>query len=228
MSSWRNARSINVLIQEVNAVAPNRNKRSDGTIGDASHQNRNSDHNPWVPPPNGGVVTAVDITHDPNGGMDSRALAEHLRKLGANGDRRVKYVISNRRIASSRQNWIWRNYTGPNPHTSHMHLSVSQYFYDDRNSWGIRQAFGTSEEEDVVSRSLNGGREDGAVHIWQRRLNQSNRTRTTLTVDGFFGPLTEQAVKEFQSVIGVSQTGVIDLTTAVQLQAHAHGEGHHT
>lgn len=214
------------LLEEVDGFAPSRSKLSDGTIGDADHQTRASDHNPWVPPPYGGVVTAVDITHDPQKGLDSRVLAEHLRKLGAKGDKRVKYVISNRRIASSIANWAWRYYGGSNPHTSHVHLSVSVAHYDDRGSWGLKKNAST-EEEDVISRETHGGKEHRAVHIWQRRLNQSERTETQLEPDGYFGEKTEKAVKEYQSRLGLPQTGVIDLTTAVQLQAHAHGEGSH-
>lgn len=115
----RAAYSLDTLLGQLNALAPGRNKASDGWIGDADHQNRNSDHNPWYPPPNGGIVTARDFTHDPAHGLDCHRVAA---TLVANGDSRIKYLIWNRRI------WTpgvgWRNYTGANPHTSHLHLSV--------------------------------------------------------------------------------------------------------
>lgn len=43
---WRVAKSLLVLRDQVNKMAPNRNKASDGTIGDETHQSHNSDHNP--------------------------------------------------------------------------------------------------------------------------------------------------------------------------------------
>lgn len=225
--SWRNAKSIVTLLQEVNRAYPNRSKRSDGTIGDADHQNRRSDHNPWVPPPNGGVVTAVDITHDPRNGPDSRELAETFRKLGASGDPRIKYVISHGRIASRTQNWAWRNYTGPNGHFSHVHLSVTTTHYDDTRPWGIAQSSPpVGSEEDVISQETHGKQQSKSVRIWQRRLNQAGRSET-LKVDGIFGPKTEAAVRQFQKSFGVDESGVIDLTTAVQLQAYAHGRVNH-
>lgn len=47
-------------------------------------------------------------------------------------EKRVKYIISNRRIASSRADWAWRRYDGPNAHSHHMHVSVSTgYQYSD-------------------------------------------------------------------------------------------------
>jgi len=41
--SWRLARSLEPLRNEVNAAAPNRSKASDGTIGDTAHSSRASD-----------------------------------------------------------------------------------------------------------------------------------------------------------------------------------------
>src|SRR5437660_11202884 len=120
--AWRLAKCLETLRTEVNAKWPNRHKDSDGTIGDESHQGRESDHNPWVQDGAMGVVTAMDITHDPANGLDSEQLAEALRK---SKDPRIKYIISNRKIASSETSpWDWRPYTGANPHNHHVHISV--------------------------------------------------------------------------------------------------------
>jgi hypothetical protein len=137
--AWRVAHSLLVLRAEVNALAPNRSKVSDGTIGDAAHASRNSDHNPYVKDARGvGVVRALDITHDPAGGCDAHAIAEHIRLLGKAGDPRVRYVISNARIASATQNWAWRPYNGPNAHRSHAHTSVVEGIaYDSNAPWGL-------------------------------------------------------------------------------------------
>jgi hypothetical protein len=122
--AWRVAHSLNTLLAQLNALAPKRSKLSDGSIGDTAHQNRSSDHNPWYPPPGGGIVTARDFTHDPAGGLDCHRLADVLANRR---DTRIKYIIWNRRILSGRQGpspWVWRAYSGANPHTQHLHLSV--------------------------------------------------------------------------------------------------------
>lgn len=136
---WRVARSLLVLRAQVNRLAPQRNDDSDGTIGDASHQGRESDHNPWVTDGEVGVVTALDITHDPQGGCDAGQLAD---ALVAARDGRVKYIIWNRRIINSAQianspPWTWRTYRGANPHTRHVHISVraEKAAYDDDGPW---------------------------------------------------------------------------------------------
>lgn len=123
--AWRLAKSLETFRDQVNTIAPRRSKASDGTIGDAAHSSRDSDHNPLDHdhnPNTAGVVCAIDITHDPENGMDCEKLA---KALVASRDSRIKYIIWNRGINSpTTQPWAWRAYNGTNPHTKHLHLSV--------------------------------------------------------------------------------------------------------
>jgi len=139
--AWRLAKSIDVLRSQINNLYPDRRKSSDGTIGDEAHASRSSDHNPWVKDGKIGVVTAIDFTNDPEHGIDAGDLAELLL---ASRDHRIKYIISNRRIANSSKTggaaaWAWRSYSGANPHTKHMHLSVksAKKSYDDTRPWKL-------------------------------------------------------------------------------------------
>jgi hypothetical protein len=142
--SWRLARALGGtgtegLLGEINAAAPQRSKASDGGIGDPAHSSRTSDHNPCECCD---VVAARDFTHDPTGGFDSYAFAEWLRHRVLSGERRVRYVISNRRIYSGQGQGhppgVWRPYSGTNPHAHHVHVSVRHGpdFYDDPAPWG--------------------------------------------------------------------------------------------
>lgn len=155
MGGWRVAKSLDQLLAEINASAPNRNKASDGSIGDENHQGTNSDHNPWC---QGWIVTARDFTHDPAGGFDSYEWAEWQRKrcrgdILINGQReiRVKYIISNRKIASPSSNWSWRTYTGTNPHDHHAHISVDCTaeggYMDSVTPWGWTGGGGDMDSE---------------------------------------------------------------------------------
>lgn len=144
MSVWRAARSLDVLRDEINAIAPYRSKRSDGTIGDTAHQASASDHNPN----DQGVVCARDFTHDPGAGADMHRIS---RRIVAVAPPALKYVIWNRQIWSrARAAEGWRRYSGSNPHTKHMHVSVgrggdgdSTGPYDDTSTWGIKQGDAT-------------------------------------------------------------------------------------
>lgn len=132
--AWRLAKSLEKLREQVKVLAPKRSKESDGSIGDEAHASRSSDHNPYIKDKGVGVVRAIDITHDPKGGLDSYALAEVLRK---NADKRIRYIISNRKIANPGA--PWRKYSGSNPHDHHVHISVSESksLYDDASPWDL-------------------------------------------------------------------------------------------
>lgn len=150
--SWREAKSLLKLLDQVNKAYPNRDKSWDGTIGDAAHASRVSDHNPNKQ----GVVTAIDITNDPKHGLISGELAERLRQ---SRDKRIKYIISNRRIVSSQVHpWEWRFYGGPNPHDHHVHVSVlgSQSLWDDVRPWSI--GLGGTQPPEPAQIVYNSGR----------------------------------------------------------------------
>jgi hypothetical protein len=131
--AWRLARSLTTLQAELNAAFPHRT-RPDWTIGDPAHRARASDHNPRQD----GVVCAIDV----RGADTARALWEHLLKTR---DRRVKYVIFDRKLVSAvNQPWVIRPYRGANPHSDHLHLSVgrgpdgrSTGPVDDTAPWGL-------------------------------------------------------------------------------------------
>lgn len=133
--SWYVAACLDQLLEEINASAPGRSKASDGSIGDAAHSSRESDHNPCDCHD---AVCARDFTHDPAHGFDSYEFADWLRERCDCGDEhRVKYIISNSRIASTTEDWAWRPYTGSNPHSHHVHVSVDHpsSSFDDASSW---------------------------------------------------------------------------------------------
>lgn len=146
--TWRVAYSLDVLLDEINAYAPDRSKVSDGSIGDAAHASRSSDHNPWRQAGGQGVVGARDFTHDPAGGLDcdllAALLASQLGKHPALGS--GAYVIWEAQIISTdRLSEGWRSYSGSNEHRSHLHLSVGTNAsdFDSRAPWDL---FATKED----------------------------------------------------------------------------------
>lgn len=127
------------LRDEVNDLAPDRRKASDGCCGDAAHNARKSDHNA----DESGFAHAQDITHDLEHGVDCGALTGLLVEAR---DPRVKYLIWNRRIwraydrpkSPSRpflSAWTPEEYEGPNPHDKHMHVSIVATATHDTGRW---------------------------------------------------------------------------------------------
>ena len=147
--SWRSALACQTLGLQVDAMAPGRSTATDGTVASSTHSatNPTSDHEPGKPPV--GIVAAIDITHDPANGADMAAVAEAIR---VSRDPRVKYVIHDHEIFSSYDHangppYTWRPYSGSNPHTSHVHVSVLNVaaLYDDPSPWSI----GTEGADDM-------------------------------------------------------------------------------
>lgn len=209
--TWRLAKSLEVLRKQVNAEWPERSHDSDGTIGDASHSARASDHNPDTD----GVVKAMDITHDPAHGFDSYAFADMLR---VQRDPRIKYIISNRRIANPDvNNWEWRHYSGSNPHDHHVHISVKRdaVHYDDVSPWQIGAMpttppiFPSPQPSGRKTIKLGAIGED--VKYLQRMLGIED--------SGMFDLPTEEKVKEFQQKYNLHPDGIVGPYTWRQLEA---------
>lgn len=98
------------LLEQATKLWPKREKASDGLMPSAAHHaaNPSSDHE---------TGNAVDLTRDDTY-FNATALSRALTK-----DIRAKYVIYNRQIWS-RLLPVWRAYSGTNPHTKHIHVSI--------------------------------------------------------------------------------------------------------
>lgn len=214
--AWRLAASLTTLRTQINTHSPARNKASDGTIGDAAHMKSGSasDHNPWIKDGRIGVVTALDITHDPRGGVDTYALAEYLRQQR---DNRIKYVISNYRIFSATVSpWTWRKYTGSHPHHTHIHVSCvsAKTGYDNARDWklNLSAAPGPDPATPPPRPILRKGSTGDLVRSVQRVLMLE-------LVDGIFGDMTEREVRKFQEAEGIRIDGVVGPQTWTALDS---------
>lgn len=133
MKYWL-SKSAETLRSQINSAFPDRDKRSDGWIGDARHSATKSDHNPALP---SGVIRALDVDRDLGGPANNAFyLANQLRKL-AKKDKRISYIIFNHKIASRVSLWKWRKYRGANPHTSHVHISFTPLGDQDKRKFKI-------------------------------------------------------------------------------------------
>lgn len=113
------------LREQFDDTFPNRDRSSDGWIGDTRHSARPSDHNPDAKT---GVVRAIDVDRDVSGSAKPDLMpdiADQIRLAAKAGDKRIAYVIFEGRIASSRMGWRWRKYKGSNPHNKHCHISFT-------------------------------------------------------------------------------------------------------
>lgn len=133
-SSWILVPCLAQLRAELNLIAPGRDRTTDGTIGDANHSSF-SDHTPdeisdalrSKDADSKNEVHAYDAdadlrTYD----LTMEKVVQHiLARCRSGAERRLRYIIFNRRIWEASNNWRQRKYTGASPHTEHAHFSAS-------------------------------------------------------------------------------------------------------
>lgn len=143
---------LQTIRAEFDTVFPRRSKTSDGWIGDLAHQNEAaSGHNPDI---TGAAeyrdddalneVRAIDVTKDLNDASSRAVTMERVVQYLVGRGRAgiwlpLAYIIYNRRIWAASWGWTEREYTGPNPHDKHAHLSggYSQAADNWRGSLGL-------------------------------------------------------------------------------------------
>lgn len=225
--NWHVDEGLQVLIAEWKKAHPG---AVVGTIGDAAHLSRDSDHNPEPsgsePGQDAGEVDAADFMQG-NGVTDAH-LDELFNELVDHRDPRILYIIRNRIIVSSVvQPWVKRPYGGSDPHTEHLHLSVNDRFDRNTATWNLGEA-DVQKVHDYTNISgklpnLAFGMEDdqfsgyNAIHRMQAVLNYLDASVPDLDLDGVYGAETKRKVARVQKTDGskVSATelaGILGIT----------------
>lgn len=205
--AWRLAESLKKLREQINAAYPNRDKSSDGSVGDTSHKRKKSDHNP----DSRGIVHAIDIDEDLT---PSNTVAGIVAQIQLSRDKRVKYIIYEGRITVQGDITKWKPYSGVNPHKHHAHISVhSGSLEDDRSNWAIAGPLTSPEagssEIPMVTRDLKLGDKGYDVARLQNKLG--------VQADRDFGPATKKAVINVQKANGLDADGIVGAKTRAVL-----------
>lgn len=215
------------LRDQINEAYPNRDKRSDGWIGDAAHQARPSDHNP----DRNGWVHAIDIDENFGPGWKTGATAEefaneliqYAREGKDNG--RLKYVVYENRIASGtykNKYWVWRD--GNWGHTQHIHVSFTEKAQRDGSKFDLpifrdEPEFDTSVGDLIAEANepVSGMPYPGVAFVqYGKRNDYVKAMQAQLIARGFevdhgasgnYFQRTRDAVKEFYKSIGLTSDG---------------------
>jgi hypothetical protein len=166
------------------------------SVGDLSHKQGVSDHNPEAD----NSVDAIDVMiRGPFTAANAEWLFDTLTKYR---DRRIAYFIYNRRIVSSTvQPWKVRGYTGSNPHTDHVHLSVNDKYENNIAPWNLG---GSAVAEKKVHTTMV-GLDDYSFPVLRQGMNDKNYAGYNMVyrlqllvgakVDSDYGPETAKKVK---------------------------------
>jgi len=162
MAAWTLVPCLVTLRDEFNRLAPNRDKASDGSVGDTSHGANPSDHNPdetgRTPSEDAdskNEVHAIDTDHNlrkPGWSME-RCVEIIVTRHRSGADDRLQNVLYNRRIWSRSWGWTARPYTGSNAHTEHAHFSARYTSAQeaDTSPWGLLEEDDDVSEQDVTT-----------------------------------------------------------------------------
>lgn len=143
--------------RELNAIAPTRDKASDGSVGNLAHQGSPSGHNPDESgnaerrdADNINEVRAIDVDKDLRvpGLTAAMVVAYLVGRCRAGLERRLIYIIWNRTIWSASSGWVARAYTGSSPHTEHFHMSGHPDHDNDGRPFGLASLI---EQEDPMA-----------------------------------------------------------------------------
>jgi hypothetical protein len=157
--------SLTRLRADFNTLAPNRDKESDGWIGDTAHAGRTSGHNPdetgggeYEDADTKDEVRAIDVDKDLR--VSGLTMLTCIKKILATpADRnRLKYIIFNRVIWSASDGWRPRAYTGSNPHDKHAHFSGDPADDENAQPWSIlslREDEMTPEQMTEIKEHIN-------------------------------------------------------------------------
>jgi hypothetical protein len=200
------------LVEEINWLAPGRDKSSDGTVGDKAHADTSSDHN------------LDESGRTPSEDSDSIDEA-HARDVDASGpwppgwsmERIVQIILSmarlgllpglqnviyNRRIWSRSWGWTKRAYTGSNPHDKHGHfgfrygsgsgLSNPENF---RGPWGIRDA--REDELRLQQDWLAMATKEEVKQAVREVLNEDRPYSLARIGDRGWGPISDKEMAEY-------------------------------
>jgi hypothetical protein len=192
MANWVLVPCLVQLRTELNRIAPGRDRTTDGTIGDTAHQGSVSDHNddevgrvPIRDADSKHEVHAFDADADlrtPN--LTMEMVVQHiLARCRSGAEKRLRYIIFNRRIWEASNDWRQRKYTGASPHTEHAHFSASYVTAREANtaSWHLEDipVALTDADKKWLSAQIDAAATKAAERVWKTKLNVNVQPGTT-------------------------------------------------
>jgi hypothetical protein len=222
------------LRDEFNTVFPRRDRASDGWIADALHS-PSSHHSPDESSKvlrdhdadSKNEVHAIDVDEDLHDAQTTmtECVMEVWRRHRDGLDNRVTEIIYEGRIATAARGWVWRDYSGPNPHDKHAHFSFSYVTSreNDRRPFGVAAL---AKKEDPVTQPVPTSAQN-ADAVWGEKFQIPGTTgaenqRTAADLLRYLYSL-ERIATRVDQVLGddftALRTQIEGLTTVVQAMA---------
>lgn len=216
---WYKASWIPAFFAALDAVAPARDRASDGTVGDPAHMTGASGHNPDDTP--GVSAERQDADTRPevraaDAGSNLRSVVTMQRVVDAilayPPDRnRLIYIIFNGYIWSASNGWARAKYSGADQHTTHVHVSGHPDADTDDRPWRSILDLGAADME--LSDEIPGV-PGLTVGLFMRDLWTHAVVERGLTVNATGVPMRHSNDRWQQPHLLTAQTAKIDALTA--------------
>lgn len=223
--AWVLTRGLTTWREEINAVFPDRDRASDGAIGDQAHSSGTSGHNPdrtgRAEYRDGDAldeVRAIDVDRDlvPESGDDwmlrvIRFVVEKARRGEYVPFRYIIYCPAGGRptIWHKSSGWAARNYTGANRHDKHAHFSGD--WSERGDSWtGTLGIAALREDEGDDMYPVTKSSPKGHIEYQQYRLAELGFY--TGEIDGDYGAKTTAAVRAYRQANTTADAGGATIT----------------
>lgn len=231
---------------QLNERFPNRDKSSDGSVGDLAHQGSSSSHNPdktgnpeYRDGDSNDEIRARDFDadlRDPNGVTMEQVVQLWVTLARSGVLWWIRYIIYNGRIWHRRDGFVTRAYTGRNKHDKHAHVNSDFTKAADEargTNWHLSDLglTPTPKPPTTGTRELRQGlRGEDVGRLQQFFRNNFPVYRNfvnvkrgqLLSVDKDFGPQTKAWVIEFQRRTGLARDGIVGPNTRSRLAKYGY------
>lgn len=153
------------LTEEFDALGPERDTASDGSIGDSAHQSRSSNHNrddtsgsktPQTDSDGEPDIRAIDVDKSGpwiNGFTMQKGVDLIVSRCRSGAENRLVEIIYNKRCWYASAGWAEQAYGGDNAHTEHAHFGAKAdtgKLENDRRPWGLVEGWGMPSAAEVA------------------------------------------------------------------------------
>lgn len=156
---------LTALADEFDALGPRRDTASDGSIGDAAHQSRSSNHNrddtsgsstPQSDSDSSPDIRAIDVDDSGpwlNGFTMQKGVDLIVGRCRSGQENRLVEIIYDRHAWYLSNDWNRIDYTGSNAHTEHAHFGAKAdtgKLENDTRPWGLVEKWGDDMTPDEL------------------------------------------------------------------------------
>lgn len=174
-------RGLATFSAELDATFPNREKYTDGWIGDSSHSSSTSGHNPdktgraeYKDGDAKDEVRAIDRDKDLRSSVTMEQVIQYLVRLGRAGVYLpFRYFIYNGRIWRKSTGWLTEVYTGANKHDQHAHFSGDYTQKADEWTGSLNLKSILPKEEDGMAGITQEDFDERMDAWWTKRMSPS-------------------------------------------------------